>query len=221
MRWLRSERLRGFAVSTNDGIIGTAGVLQGFAGAGASSQQLLVASVSALVAGSVASFGSKYAEIAAERDAQLRIVSDERLQLADTPAQEIALIAERFSSRGVTLALAHTVAQQLHDHDPLAAQLEEEHDIQRVLGPWAALVGALGSAFAFIAGSALPLVMLLVYPALVESLAVFAVVVLSLVVTAILIALASGASIRRVLIRTLAIGVATMVLSFLAGSIVF
>lgn len=220
MGW-RSERLREFAVAANDGIIGTAGVLQGFAGAGASSSQLLVASVSALVAGSVASFGSKYAEIAAERDAQRAIISQEERELTDAPADEIAVIAAHFVSRGLDPAQALDVATTLHAHDPLTAQLENEHGIDEVFGRWAPVRGALAAALAFITGSALPLVMLLVYPRLIESWAVFGVVIVSLVVTAILIGVATGTSIRRTLFRTLTIGVATMMLSFLAGTIVF
>ena len=43
MGWYRSPVFRGLAVAASDGIIGTAGVLQGFAGAGASSTTLLIA----------------------------------------------------------------------------------------------------------------------------------------------------------------------------------
>lgn len=61
--------LRSWTVDANDGIIATAGVLEGFAGAGASDSTLLTAAIVATVAGALSLGGAKWSEEAAERDA--------------------------------------------------------------------------------------------------------------------------------------------------------
>lgn len=50
---------------------GTAGILEGFAGAGASHTTLLTAATSATIAGMLGASGSEWAEAAAEREAHL------------------------------------------------------------------------------------------------------------------------------------------------------
>ena len=63
---------RSWSLAGQDGCISTAGLLLGFAGAGVSQYTLLVAGTSAIVAGMLTAGGAKWAEAAAERDAQLR-----------------------------------------------------------------------------------------------------------------------------------------------------
>src|SRR5262249_54742649 len=74
--WLRAavtdrESLRSWTQVANDGIIATAGILEGFAGAGASSKTLITAGTTATIAGMLSVGGVEWAEAAAERDAQL------------------------------------------------------------------------------------------------------------------------------------------------------
>ena len=221
MTKIRRDAVRDFAVAANDGIIGTAGVLLGFAGAGASSGTLLIASISALVAASVAGFGAKYAELAAERDTEQALIAEERLDLAEDANDDLAHLAEHFEERGVPAALARDVAERMHEHDALAAQLEIEHRIDEPMPLWRPLVGAAMNAVAVAAGSALPLVMLLAYPAAWESWAVFVAVLISLAVSSVVIAASARTSLPRALRRTLLIGLATMGLSYLAGLLVF
>lgn len=73
----------------------------------------------------------------------------------------------------------------------------------------------------FALGSALPLVVLLLYPSAWESRVLFAAVVLSLCLTSVLIAVSSGTSVRRAILRTVSIGVLSMAISYVAGLIVF
>ncbi|UOE43037.1 VIT1/CCC1 transporter family protein [Agromyces larvae] len=221
MRWYRSEAARDFAVATNDGIIATAGVLQGFAGAGATSTTLLVASLSALVAGSVASFGAKYAELAAARDAERALIAETERDILEDASDDLDDLAAYFVERGVPVPTAREVADHLHRHDAVGAQLEVEHGIDEPTPPSRPLLGGLLNAAAVATGSALPLLILLAYPAAWESWAVFVAVLISLAATSMLIALSAHTSVPRALRRTLAIGLATMGLSYLAGLVVF
>ncbi|MFJ2517822.1 VIT1/CCC1 transporter family protein [Cellulosimicrobium cellulans] len=74
-RVLVRVRETSWAIDANDGIISTAGLLQGFAGAGAGDRLLLFAAVAALIAGGLSAGGAKWAEVAAEREEQLRIAA--------------------------------------------------------------------------------------------------------------------------------------------------
>ena len=74
--------VRSLVVDANDGIIATAGIVEGFAGAGATEITITIAAFSAMVAGGIALGGAKYAEEATERDAQLALIDEERRQLA-------------------------------------------------------------------------------------------------------------------------------------------
>ena len=221
MGWYRSPGFRGLAIAASDGIIGTAGVLQGFAGAGASSSTLLVASISALVAGSAAGFGSKYAELAADRDAERAVIADEERDLHEDSSDELAELTAHFEERGVERDLARATAEQMFAHDALAAQLETEHGITARTGAAGPYPGALATALAFAVGSALPLAILLAYPAAWETWAVFIAVLISLAITSVLIAISARTSVPRALARTLTLGAATMALSYLAGVLVF
>ena len=72
-------------VDANDGIIATAGIVEGFAGAGASATTITIAAFSAMVAGGIALGGAKYSETATERDAEQALIDEERMQLELSP----------------------------------------------------------------------------------------------------------------------------------------
>src|SRR6478609_7752872 len=112
-RWARlvaRVRETSWAIDANDGIIATAGLLQGFAGAGAGDRLLLFTSIAAMLAGGLSAGGAKWAEEQAEIDRD--------------PAGELAELAGYWESRGLTPDLAHEVAQQLMARDALSAQLD-------------------------------------------------------------------------------------------------
>jgi VIT1/CCC1 family predicted Fe2+/Mn2+ transporter len=221
MRWYRSDAARDFAVAANDGIIGTAGVLLGFAGAGAASGTLLVASLSALVAGSVAGFGAKYAELAAERDAERALIAETEKDIGEDASDDLEDLAAHFVERGVPHDLAVDVAQRMHAHDAVGAHLEVEHGLDEPMPPSRPVLGGLANAAAFATGSVLPLLMLLAYPAAWEEWAVVTATLISLAVTSVLIAVSARTSVPRAFRRTITIGVATMGLSYLVGLVVF
>ncbi|MBO9578626.1 MAG: VIT1/CCC1 transporter family protein [Microbacteriaceae bacterium] len=217
--WFRRPGLRMFAVGVNDGIVGTAGVLQGFAGADATPQTMFIASVAALVAGAVAGGGSQYVELAAQRDAEQAIVRAEQAELAADPADAAEDVEAALEASGVPDALASAVAERLTAHDPIGSQLAIEHGIPDPL-PWhAPVLGALAHAFAIALGGALPLAVLLLYPAAWESWALFVAVLVSVAVVSALIALSAGTNPWRALLRMVLVGVITMVAAFFAGEL--
>lgn len=90
---------RGWAIDANDGIIATAGLLQGFAGAGAGDRLLLFAAATAMIAGGLSAGGAKWAEVAAEREAQLALARNEQAELDADRTAELAELAAHWQGR--------------------------------------------------------------------------------------------------------------------------
>ncbi|MDN5963543.1 MAG: VIT1/CCC1 transporter family protein [Actinomyces sp.] len=109
----------------------------------------------------------------------------------------------------------------MHEHDPLGAQLDQEYGIREPMSLLAPCAQGGRSALGYALGSALHLVVLLLYPQDWETRALLAAVVLSLCVTSVLIAMSAGSSVVRALVRTVGIGMASMLISYIAGLVVF
>jgi len=217
----RPESFRSWTIDANDGIIGTSGILEGFAGAGASHSVLVTAASAATIAGALGLGGATWAEAASEREAQLELAEEESAQLAADPAGEVDELTAYYERKGLTPALAREVAEQLTAHDALAAQLETEHHIDEVMSPTQPVVRGVSAAIAFALGAAIPLAITLVVSATVESWAIIVAAVTSLTLTSFVASGAGHLSVRRTLVRTLVVGVGTLGVSYLAGRLIF
>jgi VIT1/CCC1 family predicted Fe2+/Mn2+ transporter len=202
------ESQRQWRVIANDGIIATAGILEGFAGAGASHSSLLIAATVATIAGMLAVGGAEWTEAASERDAQLTTVADEAAELALDPEAERAELVAHYEAQGLTPELAREVAQQMMAHDPLAAQLDSEHGIREMMSTFDTVRTGVGSALAYGIGAAIPLLITLLVPYRIEKWAIAASVMVALIVTSVVGARTGQTSVRHTLLRTLAVGAA-------------
>jgi VIT1/CCC1 family predicted Fe2+/Mn2+ transporter len=217
----RPQSFRSWTIDANDGIIGTSGILEGFAGAGASHSVLVTAASAATIAGALGLGGATWSEAAAEREAQLELAEEEQAQLAADPAGEIDELAAYYERKGLTPALARQVAEQLTAHDALAAQLEAEHGIDELMSPTQPVVEGVSAGIAFALGAAVPLAITLVVSTAVESWAILVAAIVSLTLTSLVASGAGDLSVRRTLVRTLVVGVGTLGVSYLAGRILF
>jgi VIT1/CCC1 family predicted Fe2+/Mn2+ transporter len=215
------ESLRLWRLVANDGIIATAGILEGFAGAGASHRSLLIAATFSTIAGMLAAGGAEWAEAAGERDSQLTAAEEEAAELARDPEAELAELVAHYEARGLTPELAREVAHQLMAHDPMAAQLDSEHGIREVISTSETVRTGVGSALAYAIGAAIPLSITIFVPYQIETWAIAAAVVVSLVVTSVVGARTGRTSVRRTLLRSLAVGIGTMLVSYSVGRLVF
>jgi len=215
------ESLRTWSVVASDGIIATAGILEGFAGAGASHRTLVTAATAATIAGMLAAGGSEWAQAAAEREAQLSAAEEEAAEIARQPDVELAELAAYYEEKGLTPELAREVAEQLMVHDALDAQLESEHGILDVISRTETVRVGIGSAFAYLLGAAIPLIVTLAAPVAVDGSLILAAVVLSLVVTSAVGARTGHIPLFRTLVRSLIVGLGTLGISYLIGRLVF
>jgi VIT1/CCC1 family predicted Fe2+/Mn2+ transporter len=219
--WARIDRswVREHVVDTNDGIIAAAGIVEGLLGAGADSTTLLVASLAAMVGGGLALGGMRYAETADERDTQRAILEAERRRIDLTPVEEEAELAELYQDRGLSPQLARAVAAELSAGDALAAHAEAEYGISpraRPATPWSIAVTA---GLTFAVGAGVPLLVVVVTPSAWRSAATVLAVVAALSLTALVSASVSETDIPRTMLRSVSIGVVTMVLTFVGGSL--
>jgi VIT1/CCC1 family predicted Fe2+/Mn2+ transporter len=221
------ERLRGFAsprqwaVDANDGVIATAGLLEGFAGAGANDRTLIIAASVMIVVGSLGLGGAKWAEEAGELDAERRIIEEEAAQLAASPEHEIDELAAYWEAKGLSPEVARQAAEQLSARDALAAQLEYEHDIDEPTPGWQPAWAGMTSGLAFLAGSLIPLLITIFVSGAIEVWAILFSVVVSLALTSWLASRTGHMSLRRTLTRTLVVGVGTLLVSYAAGFLLF
>jgi VIT1/CCC1 family predicted Fe2+/Mn2+ transporter len=218
-RFRDAAAYRSWAIDANDGIIATAGLLLGFAGAGASNRLLLFTATAATIAGGLSVGGASWAEESAERDAQLLYTEQERQALLMDPTGELEELASHWRARGLDPDTALEVARQLSAHDALAAQLEWEYDFDRPMPATYPIGFGVGAGLAYMIGALVPLLITYFLPVDVESWAILLAVVVTLVLSS-LVATRTGQLLRRrMLARTLTVGVLTLGVSFAAGEL--
>ena len=159
LNWLRAAVL-----GANDGIVSTAGLVVGVAGATSSRTAILTAGLAGLFAGALAMASGEYVSVSSQRDAERAMLALERRELAESPLAEVAELAQIYQSKGLPPDLSRYVAEQLTARDPLAAHAEAELGIdpEQLARPGHA---ALASFLSFMAGAVLPLLAITLVPA--------------------------------------------------------
>jgi VIT1/CCC1 family predicted Fe2+/Mn2+ transporter len=177
MNWLRAAVL-----GANDGIVSTAALIVGVAGATAAAGAILTAGIAGAVAGAVSMALGEYVSVSSQRDTERSLLSTERAELLQFPTEELDELAVMYATKGLTATTAQLVAEELTAGDAFAAHADAEPGInpQALTNPWHA-AGA--SAIAFTVGSVLPLLAVLLPPAGVRIPVTFAVVLFALAMT--------------------------------------
>ncbi|MHB1171654.1 MAG: VIT1/CCC1 transporter family protein [Lacisediminihabitans sp.] len=214
LNWLRAGVL-----GANDGIVSTAGLVVGVAGATSNVGAILIAGLAGLVAGSLSMAGGEYTSVSAQRDTEKAALAKERYELATMPDEELAELAGLYRDRGLSQETADSVARELTAHDALRAHAEIELrvDPDNHANPWAA---AIASMISFALGSILPLLAIALPPVEVRIPITFVAVLTSLTVTGWVAAYLGGASPGRAIIRNVAVSLVTMIVTLLIGKLV-
>src|SRR6187399_827307 len=113
--------LRAAVLGANDGIVSTASLIVGVAAASAVRGDVLIAGVAGLVAGAMSMAAGEYVSVSSQADTEQAELARERKELAGDGEFELEELALLYVGRGVESALAKQVAQQLMNHDALAA----------------------------------------------------------------------------------------------------
>jgi vacuolar iron transporter family protein len=211
--------LRAAVLGANDGIVSTAGIVIGVAGATLVPFAILTAGIAGLTAGALSMAVGEYVSVSAQRDTEKALLDKERRELDEMPEEELAELAGLYEAKGLDATLALQVATQLHAHDALAAHAETELGIDpdNLTSPWTA---AVSSAVSFTVGSILPLVAIMVAPTSLKVAITVVAVASALVITGYLSARAGGTSHTRSIIRNVAGGLLAMAVTYAIGRLV-
>ncbi len=151
LNWLRAAVL-----GANDGVVSTAALVLGVAGATSSHTSILIAGLVGLLAGAMSMAAGEYVSVSTQRDSERAVLARQRTALQTSPGRELDELTRAYRNRGIDERLARTVAEQLTATDALAAHAEARHGIDpgALTNPWHA---AFASFLAFSVGALIPL----------------------------------------------------------------
>jgi VIT1/CCC1 family predicted Fe2+/Mn2+ transporter len=211
LNWLRAGVL-----GANDGIISTAGLVVGVAGATRDIGPILTAGLAGLVAGAVSMALGEYVSVSSQRDAERSLIEREKRKLEEDPEAELEQLAEIYRAKGMSAATAHTVAVELTEHDVYAAHIDAQLglDPDDLTNPSHA---AISSGIAFTLGAILPILAIWLAPAAVRIPVTFVAVLLALAGTGSASAALGGAGHARAVSRIVVGGAAAMIITYAVG----
>ena len=211
--------LRAAVLGANDGIISTASLMVGVASASTSSHEVVVAGIAGLVAGAMSMAAGEYVSVSSQSDTEKADTQRERQELLAQPDFERAELAGIYEARGLDPVLAREVATQLMAKDALASHARDELGITEI-GTARPVQAALTSAATFSMGSILPVVVAMITPASLASIAITASSLVMLGILGAISARAGGAGIGRPTVRVLFWGALAMATSAAVGMLI-
>ncbi len=212
LNWLRASVL-----GANDGIVSTAGLVVGVAGATSNSTTIFVAGIAGVAAGALSMGAGEYVSVSTQSDSERALLEKERIELLEEPEHELAELAEIYRGKGLSAKLAHQVAVELTAHDALGAHAEAELGIDPndLTDPWHA---AWASMISFFFGALLPLLtIVLVVPSARVPVTIVAVVV-ALAFTGWASAKFGYGPVRKAVLRNMAGGLLAMLVTYAIGA---
>lgn len=213
LNWLRAAVL-----GANDGIVSTAGLVVGVAGATDDRSALLTAGLAGLLAGSMSMAAGEYVSVSTQRDSEKAALALEKRELRERPEAELEELAGLLERRGLSREVASEAAVQLTERDALRAHARVELGIDpdRLTNPWHA---AWASFLAFTAGALLPLLAMLLPPAHWRLAVTVASVLAALALTGWSSARLGAAAPPRAVLRNVAGGALAMGVTYAAGTL--
>ena len=199
LNWLRAGVL-----GANDGIVSTAGLVVGVAGATTQRAPILTAGLAGLVAGAVSMALGEYVSVSSQRDTERSLLAKERRELAEHPAAELQELAELYVAKGLSAPTAQLVAKELTAKDAFTAHADIELGIdpRALTNPWQA---AISSAISFTLGALLPVLAIVLPPPAARVPITFVAVLIALALTGSVSATVGGSG-RRVAVRRIVVG---------------
>lgn len=211
LNWLRAGVL-----GANDGIVSTAAIILGVAGATSTRGSILLAGIVGLLAGAMSMAVGEYVSVSTQRDTERSAIARQRERLSRQPEAERRALAAIYVEKGLGQELADQVAADLSQHDALAAHAESRLgiDSDEFTEPWHASFASFTS---FVIGAGIPLLGVVVAPT-----AWFTVVAVAvaLAITGSVSARLGRAPVRGAVIRNMSGGLIAMGITFALGSLV-
>ena len=215
----RLSWLRAGVLGANDGIVSTAGLVVGVAGATTDRSAILTAGLAGLAAGAVSMALGEYVSVSSQRDSERSLLALERHELETDPEGELAELAALYVDKGLSESTARRVAEELTARDAFSAHVDAELGIDpdELANPWQA---AGSSAVSFSLGALLPLAAIVLPPSAWRVPVTFAAVLIALAITGSVSATVSGAGRRRAVLRMLLGGTLAMLVTYAVGRLI-
>ncbi|MCX6793393.1 MAG: VIT family protein [Candidatus Falkowbacteria bacterium] len=212
------NRLRAAVLGANDGIVSTASLIVGVAGASNTTSFILTAGIAGLVAGALSMGVGEYVSVSAQRDTEKALIEKEKKELKDNSDFELEELYKIYVSKGLSEETARMVARELTEHDSVTAHLNAELGIDpnALVDPWHA---AFASSAAFVCGAIIPIAMVILSPVEIRIPATFFGVLLALITTGMLSAHFGGARKIRAAVRVVFGGILAMIVTFAIGKL--
>ncbi len=213
------NRLRAAVLGANDGIVSTAAVVVGVAGATDSTREIFTAGLAALVGGAISMALGEYVSVSSQRDAEKAAVDTEKKLQEQDPEAEFRHLVQAYKNDGLSPETALAVARERTESDPLSAHLEVHYGLDQddIVSPWSA---AIASFLSFFVGALLPLGAIMLAGGATTRVAVCVVVTLiALAVTGAISAKLGGAKPGRAVVRLVVGGGLALAATFAVGSL--
>ena len=213
LNWLRAGVL-----GANDGLVSTAGIVVGVAGATSTVSTIFTAGLAGLVAGSLSMAGGEYVSVSTQRDTEQAAVALEKWELENLPEQELDELTQIYEARGISPELARQVAEEVTARDALRAhsELELNIDPDALTSPW----HAAGASFlAFAVGGVIPAAAILVPIDTWNVVICVVAVLIGLVITGYVSARLGKAEAKPAVLRNVVVGSLTMAITWIVGRI--
>ncbi|MEU8487695.1 VIT family protein [Streptomyces sp. NPDC048641] len=213
LNWLRAAVL-----GANDGVVSTAGLVVGVAGATGDRATLLTAGLAGLLAGSMSMAAGEYVSVSTQRDSQKAALAQEKRELREYPEAELVELTGLLEDRGLSPEVAREAAEQLTSRDALRAHARVELGIDPddLTNPWHA---AWASFLAFTVGALLPLLAIVLPPSAWRLPVTVVSVLAALALTGWSSARMGSAAVRPAVWRNMAGGALAMAVTYGAGSV--
>ena len=214
----RLNILRAGVLGANDGIISIAGVVIGVASATSNIWFILISALSAIFAGAFSMAGGEYVSVSTQKDTEEAAVAKEQALLDRSPESARESLYQTFLSQGDCETEAEVKVNQAFSKNPIKVLVEEEYgvDMEEITNPWHA---AVSSFLSFSVGSLPPTLAILLFPDPYRIPITAVAVALTLILTGYVSAKLGKAPVKQAMLRNLAVGLLTMLVTYVVGQV--
>lgn len=214
----RLNILRAGVLGANDGIISIAGVVIGVASATSNILFILISALSAIFAGAFSMAGGEYVSVSTQKDTEEAAVAKEQALLDRSPESARESLYQTFLSQGDCETEAEVKVNKAFSKNPIKVLVEEKYgvDMEEITNPWHA---AVSSFLSFSLGSLPPTLAILLFPDPYRIPITTVVVALTLILTGYVSAKLGKAPVKQAMLRNLAVGLLTMLVTYVVGQV--
>lgn len=208
--------LRAAVLGANDGIVSTAGLIFGVAGATNNKGAIFTAGLAGLIAGAISMGLGEFVSVSTQRDSERAYIEKEKRLIRENPQAELEDLAQTFVKKGVSHKTALQFAKEITAHDPIKAHLEFELKLNEedLTNP---ITAAVSSLFAFTSGALIPLLAAVLSPDHTRIKITLLAVLAGLLLTGYYSAKFGGAGKKAAILRVVAGGILGMGITYFIG----